>query len=471
MAEEGVGILDAKHEGIDIDGGAADERDIPPRRFKREPARDVGEAKQVNRGVAAGGERRPLHVERDWSSRRRVAEQDGRERERRGRPVDRAAVSTEHSRGVDQHGGIGDGGCKSIDADKAAERGRCLGRHPEAVGIELRGDGEADRGPVEREAHAVGRLAVGAAPDAEKQVGQCGGEREHGCVDLAAVIERERGVVGPHPHADGLVDKVVDLQSGVALHVEEDLAADADVERGIRDARLDVAADREGGGEVGGVGGDQLLGRSVGEADVAADGEHAEQVDLESLDVEGHGARGDRLGKGVYGRADAELLVYGDRGGGRRVLNKHAIGAGDVQIRHGGREFGAGQFDRELVVLGPQAEPAGDGKTCHIAGSQRGRHALAHGCDLPVGEAEANVAGKRHEIFDRGGEAGDREGVCGRQDSLRERVVEAAGRHLAGRGERDPGRRELHQRRAACHVGQIGKLEPQRTAAEFESRS
>ena len=467
VTDEGGGILDAEREGVDVDRRVTDERHIAAGRLEGEPALEIGKAEQGRVDGALRGERHSLHVERDSIGGGDVAKEDGCKRDGALRPIDRPTVAADHGGGVEHDRRVGDRGRKLVDAHEARERRLGLGRHPEAVGLEFGRHGEAEGRVLEREAHTVGRLAV----HAEEQVGQGRGEREHRGVNLAAVVERERRVVGPHPHSNGLVDEVLDFQPGLALHVEEDLAADPDVEGGAGNARLDLVTERERGVEIGGVGGDQEFAGLVGEADVTADGEHTEEVGSDSLHVEGDGARGDRLGERVGGGAHPKRLILGDRCGGRRVLHEHPLGRDVGQVRDVCRQFRAGHFDHQLVVHEHHAEPTAGRQAGMVARGERGRHRFAEPADSAVGDAEPDVARQRHEVVDGGGKAGDRKGVARRLDAPGERVVESTGSDRAIARQRDAGRRKLDERGTDADVRQVRRLQSKATLGEFEGRT
>ena len=122
--DERMGVLDTDREGIDVDFRSTDKCDIATGGFKGEVAHHVGNSQQLDGRIATRGERLPLHIERDRNCWRRIgpatgsiAEQNWCKRVRRLRPVDRPAVVTDHSGGVDHHRSIGHLRRKSVDAD------------------------------------------------------------------------------------------------------------------------------------------------------------------------------------------------------------------------------------------------------------------------------------------------------------------------------------------------------------------
>ena len=383
---EACGLADPDREGVDRGRGAVGQGEIAERCLEGERAVERGKVEQVGVDRAAGGERRAPHVERDRTGRGGTAEQYGLERSGGSRPVHSpAAARVRDVRAcVDHDRGSGGRGRKGVDAGKArAARGR-LGRHPEPLAVEIGGHGEAEDRVVEREAH------VG---DAEEQVGQGRGQRDHRGIHLAAVVERKNRVLGLDPHRHRLIDHIKYLQPGLALEGKQDLRADPKVEARIANAGLDLVADGEGRGEVGGIGGNQVGGEP--EADVARDGDHVEERGGEALDVKGHGPAGDRLGEGVAGRADGERLTRGNTPARGDVLHDHPLGRHAGKLGDARGERAAGDLEGEFTAADAEAERAAvHGQARDLAGGQRGRDAAGHRHEVVARDAQADVAGE-----------------------------------------------------------------------------
>ena len=424
------GLTDPNREGVDRGRCAVGQGESAERCLEGERAVERGKVEQIGVDRAAGGERRAPHVERDRAGRGGTAEQYGLERAGGGRPVHSPAaarVCSVRAR-VDHDRGSGGRGREGVDAGKArAARGR-LGRHPEPLAVEIGSHGEAEHRVVKREAH------VG---DAEEQVRQGRSQRDHRGIHLAAVVERKTRVVGLDPHRHRLIDHIKNLQPGLALQGKQDLRADPEVEARIANACLDLVAEGEGRGEVGGIGGDQVGGEP--EADVARDGNHVEERGGEALDVEGHGPAGDRLGEGVAGRADGERLTRGDT---------RARGACDQP---------------EPPILDRQAAP--------LLGDTAGGDRIAHRHERVARDGEAEAARERHEAGDVGPEARHRESgrTCGQLGG--EGVARGADGQPGGPWNRhEPGRAVLHDHAIGRDAGQAGDR-GRKAALNFQGQS
>ena len=406
-ADKRAGVLDSEHERVDIHAGAADESDFAAGRFEREPSVDLGDSQQVGRDITAGGECRPRHVERDRCRRGRVAEQNRQESDRGLGPIHGTSVAAEHRGRIEDQRRAGDIRREPVDADKSGPFRAGFGRHPNPVCVELCGDGKAKGRPLEREAGA----SVRAAADSEEKIRQRPGEGKHRRIDLRAVVEGERGIIRTHPHAEGFIHEALDLQSRLALKVEEDLAADTDVECRIADRGFDVVTDRECGVETSGVGGQQDFGRTIGETDVAAHPKHPEETGVQSLDVKSHGARADRTGEGIARRTDPQDFAGGDGCGGRGVLNEYAVSFGDRHVCDRGGEVCSVEFERELVAAGSESEATGDGDARKVSGGEGGADVVADRDHGIVRQSESEVARHRDKVPDRGLEARHRKGI------------------------------------------------------------
>ena len=457
------GLTDPNREGVDRGRCAVGQGESAERCLEGERAVERGKVEQVGVNRTAGGERRAAHVEHDRAGRGGTAEQHRLERAGGGRPVHSPAAARVHDvrHRVDHDRGSGGRGREGVDAGKArAARGR-LGRHPEPLAVEIGSHGEAEHRVVKREAH------VG---DAEEQVRQGRSQRDHRGIHLAAVVERKTRVVGLDPHRHRLIDHIKNLQPGLALQGKQDLRADPEVEARIANACLDLVAEGEGRGEVGGIGGDQVGGEP--EADVARDGNHVEERGGEALDVEGHGPAGDRLGEGVAGRADGERLTRGDTRARGDVLHKHPLGRHTGKLGDARGERAAGDLEGEFTAADAEAERAAvHGQARDLAGGQRGRDAIGDGNQVVTGDAQADVARERDRVCDLGGEPADGDGPRAGSNRLTEGVAQAAGR------DRPTGRHggclggEPREAALGLDAGEIGHGQPQRPVAEFEDRA